>query len=93
MRVLLFIALLTGLCLPVLLADIQPSATTIMGTGAGLVEASMATATTVAASPENFALRVFSMLVGVLLLLVATYLAFGPRPKQMAVKVLSKKAE
>lgn len=90
MRVLLFIALMTGLCLPVLLADIQPSANTVIGSGGSLVEASMATASTVAASSENFALRMFALLMGVMLLLIAAYLAFGRRPKLVPIKVSTK---
>ena len=93
MRVLLFIALMTGLCLPVLLADIQPSANTVIGSGSSLVEASMATASTVAASSENFALRMFALLMGILLLFAAAYLAFGSRPKPLPVKASSKREE
>ena len=90
MRVLLFIALMTGLCLPVLFADIQPSAATVIGSGTSLVEASMATASAVGASSENLALRMFSMLIGVLLLLIAAFLAFGRPQKPVPVKVKTK---
>jgi hypothetical protein len=75
MRFFLTLALLMGMQLPLVLADIQPTATSVLGSTSGLVDASMAVPT-VAANSENFALRVFAMCIGILLLGVAAYMAF-----------------
>ena len=90
MRVLLAIALVIGLCLPVLLADLQPSAKSVIGSaGSSLVEASVATTPVVSGSTENLGLRAFAMLAGILLLVISAYLAFGrkPRPAPVPVKI------
>lgn len=94
MRVLLSIALLVGLQLPMLMADVpSANASSMLGSAGKLVEASMATAPSVSASSENLALRVFALLVGILLLGVAAFMAFGQKQRVAPAKVLKEKRE
>jgi O-antigen ligase len=87
MRVLVSIALLIGLNLPLLLADFQPTTSTVIGSaGSSLVDASFAVPS-MSTSPENFALRVFAMLTGIFLMGVSAYMAFGRRQRTVPAKI------
>jgi hypothetical protein len=76
MRFLVFFVLFVGLQLPVVLADVQPAASSVLGSTSDLADASIAVPAVGGAATENFALRVFSMCIGILLLGVAAYMAF-----------------
>ena len=94
MRAVLSIIVFSCLSMPVLMADIQPAATSLMGTAGSLTGASVAAATQATMSaPDNLFMRAFAMVVGILLLGIAFFTAFTGRPKAKAVKVMVQEKE
>lgn len=83
MRAFLLSALAVGLSLLPLQAEPLIPASTALTSSAGIVEAAVAAAPVVTSSPDNLALRTFALLAGVLLMVIAGYMAFGPRPRHI----------
>jgi hypothetical protein len=82
MRALLSIILLLGMPATFLLADIQPTASTALGASSTFLDSPVAT-TPIIVGTETLIMRGVAMALGIILLIIAGYLAFGRKQRQL----------